>query len=106
MDKQKIRTSIKYGNSLCIPLTKELKKIGVSKGDNVFVLCFSDYILITTKESYLNSRIVFIDRRDYDRLFSLVKKYEKIPFEEYLNQLFKREIEKYTSIWKRPIIRI
>ena len=43
---QKICKVMKSGNSLSVPLTKQLQLLGIKKGDCVYIYCCNDAIII------------------------------------------------------------
>jgi len=94
----KIKKIRKTGNSLYIPLTKELKNLGV---DEVLVVKRDNVIVITTINNQ-NKYLIPINARLYEELRNLRKSYGE-PFEEYIENLFRKEIEKHKNIFTRPI---
>jgi len=90
----------KTGNSLYVPLTKEFKKMRLKNGDYIFVEQKDFVIVLTTKENK-GTYLVPVDSRLYDELKLLTKDYG--DFNEYIENMFKKEIKKFKNILTRPI---
>ena len=100
-----IKKIVKYGNSWCIPLTKELKKIGLKKGDTIYTIIASQIILVSPLDIH-DMKPLLINIRDYNNLKLLIKKYENKTFETFLDEKIKEWLDKYGSFWKRPALKI
>jgi len=90
----------KTGNSLYVPLTKEFKKIKLKNGDYIFVEQ-KDFVIVLTIKENKGTYLVPVDSRLYDELKLLTKDYG--DFNEYIENMFKKEIKKFKNILTRPI---
>jgi len=90
----------KTGNSLYVPLTKEFKKMKLKNGDFVFVEQ-KDFVIVLTIKENRGTYLVPIDSKLYDELKLLTKDYG--DFNEYIENMFKKEIKKFKNILTRPI---
>jgi len=117
MGKQKnffFKRRVSYsGNSLSLNLGIPLKKLGIKRGDSVWIMCNRSVISIAKDKSVLNSfskphNLSEEVWRDF--LSALLKLYgrkfvmddEKVA--KKLEEALKMWIKKKTSVWEKPII--
>jgi len=108
-----VRKVTRCGSSLSINLTKALRKMGIKRGDKVYVKINEDTIIISKKKVNGNGKPENIDERVWrEFLATLVKLYgKKFIMDEKnvgkkLEEAIKVWIKKKTSIWEKPIIKL
>ncbi len=108
-----VRKVTRCGSSLSINLTKALRKMGIKRGDKVYIKINKDTIIISKKKVNGNGKPEIIDDRVWrDFLATLVKLYgrkcimDEKKIGEKLEEAIKTWIKKKTSIWEKPIIKL
>ena len=108
-----MKSVLKPGNSLAIPLTKELKKIGINRPkekvwveeiqtNNNKVLC----LLISKDKEELDKKIIFLDKSIWRDFYLLAKENYNNSINEVIEGLFISFIDKHKSFLKKPVLKI
>lgn len=104
MEDFKVKTIIKLGNSLGLPLTKEFQKLNVKKGDYIYVKPFENIIIVTNLNN-LEKMPLLVDKEKLRKLKTLIYNHSKFnSFDNYIDYLLNKEIDKWKNWWSRPAL--